>query len=70
MKFSEKAYLAVQKVATDALRYDNEDSKLNFYAILAMVFSLDFTVLLVCRTNSHACFFALLSFVKVYSKGP
>ena len=36
LKFSENEYLAVQKVATDALRYDNEDSELNFYAILAM----------------------------------
>ena len=25
-----------QKVATDALRYDNEDSELNLYAILAV----------------------------------
>ena len=36
LKFSEKEYLAVQKVATDALRYDNEDSELNLYAILAV----------------------------------
>ena len=36
LKFNEKEYLAVQKVATDALRYDNEDSELNLYAILAV----------------------------------
>ena len=36
LKFEEKEYLVVQKTATDALRYNNDDSELNLYAILAI----------------------------------